>query len=139
MVGSKGGGRLNHRYWLVNVGYKNPISIHRLVALHFVHNNDPENKTDVDHINFNIDDNRADNLRWVTKSENQKHSGKRLAEKRRGNLHYRIVLTDEQCKEIFKLREQKVKYKDIAKMYGIKENTICSMVVRGRNHIKNIE
>jgi hypothetical protein len=134
LIGSKSGGNLNHKYWLTSQG-----SIHRLVALHFVPNPDPINKTDVDHINFNIDDNRAVNLRWVTKSENQLHSGKRLAEKRRGNLHWKKILTDEQCKEIFKLREQKIKYKDIAKMYGVKENTICSMVVRGRNHIKNIE
>jgi hypothetical protein len=139
LIGSKGGGRLNHRYWLANVGTNNTTSIHRLVALYFVFNDDPINKTDVDHINFDIDDNRAVNLRWVTKSENQLHSGKRLAEKRRGNLHWKKILTDEQCKEIFKLREQKIKYKDIANMYGVKENTVCSMVLRGRNHIKNIE
>lgn len=93
-----------------------PISIHRLVALHFVHNDDPINKTDVDHINYNIDDNRAVNLRWVSKSENSLHSGKRLAIDRRGNKHWKKILTDEQCKEIFKLRLQGVKYTELKKI-----------------------
>lgn len=134
LIGSKGAGKLNHKYWLVMVG--KPISIHRLVALHFVYNDDPINKTDVDHINYNIDDNRAVNLRWVSKSENSLHSGKRLAIDRRGNKHWKKILTDEQCKEIFKLRLQGVKYKDIAKIYGVKENTVCSMVSRGRRHLE---
>lgn len=135
LVGSKNMGNTPHKYWGCSIS-GTPISIHRLVAFHFVDNDDPINKTDVDHINFNIDDNRAVNLRWVTKSENQKHSGKRLAEKRRGDLHYRKVLTDEQCKEIFALRLQGVKYKDIAAKYGVKENTICAMVSRGRRHLE---
>jgi hypothetical protein len=43
--------------------------VSRLVALTFIPN--PENKPDVDHINRNVEDNRLENLRWVTKSENQ--------------------------------------------------------------------
>ena len=42
--------------------------IHRLVLETFVGN--PENKPQVDHINTIRDDNRLDNLRWVTVSEN---------------------------------------------------------------------
>jgi hypothetical protein len=42
--------------------------IHRLVALHFVDN--PEGKPEVDHIDHNRQNNNADNLRWLTKSEN---------------------------------------------------------------------
>lgn len=43
--------------------------IHQLVALTFIPN--PENKPYVDHINGVRWDNRAENLRWVTQSENQ--------------------------------------------------------------------
>ena len=43
--------------------------IHRMVAECFIPN--PENKPFVDHINENKGDNRVDNLRWATNSDNQ--------------------------------------------------------------------
>lgn len=42
--------------------------VSRLVAMHFIPN--PYNKKYVDHVNTNIHDNRAENLRWVTAEEN---------------------------------------------------------------------
>jgi len=49
-------------------GKKKWITIHRLVALHYIPN--PDNKPHVDHINRIKTDNRVENLRWVTRSEN---------------------------------------------------------------------
>ena len=45
------------------------VKVSRLVAAAFLPN--PENKPYVDHVNRDPEDNRAENLRWVTQSENQ--------------------------------------------------------------------
>ena len=45
--------------------------VHRIVAGAFIPN--PDNKPEVDHINGKKDDNRAENLRWVTRSENSRN------------------------------------------------------------------
>ena len=47
--------------------------IHRLVAEHFVTNDNPKINIVVDHINENKLNNNATNLRWTTHSENTKH------------------------------------------------------------------
>lgn len=46
---------------------------HRIIALQFIENDDPENKTEIDHINHNRTDFHIENLRWVSHSENNKN------------------------------------------------------------------
>lgn len=61
----------SHGYLFVNLrkdGKCRSHRIHRLIAEAFIGN--PENKTDIDHINTVKTDNRIENLRHVTKSEN---------------------------------------------------------------------
>ena len=49
---------------------------HRVIAEHFIYNDDKEHKTYVDHINHNHKDNHVDNLRWVTARENNRNRSK---------------------------------------------------------------
>ena len=49
------------------------VQIHRLLAYTFIPNDDPIHKIQIDHINYNRQDNRIENLRWVSCSSNLKN------------------------------------------------------------------
>ena len=49
--------------------------IHRLIALHFIPN--PNNYPFIDHININPSDNSIDNLRWCSRSQNNRNIKKK--------------------------------------------------------------
>ena len=55
---------------------KRTYTVHRLVAKAFIPN--PDNKKEVNHKNGITSDNRASELEWVTRSENEKHAWKFL-------------------------------------------------------------
>lgn len=55
---------------------------HRVVARCFCYNDDPKHKTDVNHKDGNKTNNSADNLEWVTRSENVKHAYDNCLEKK---------------------------------------------------------
>ena len=52
------------------------LSIHRLIATHFIPN--PENKLQVDHIDNDRLNNSIDNLRWATNGENGRNKTKKI-------------------------------------------------------------
>lgn len=62
-------------YLMIGLSENNIVKkylIHRLVATAFIPN--PEEKSDVDHINHNMRNNHISNLRWVSHQENLHHS-----------------------------------------------------------------
>lgn len=67
-------------YQMVRIYFDNKefksISVHRLVAIAFVHNPRPNEYDQVNHINGEKDDNHVENLEWCNNSMNQKHAYK---------------------------------------------------------------
>lgn len=113
--------------------------IHRLVAETFIPN--PENKTQVNHIDGNKHNNRVENLEWCTPLENNLHAVKTGLNKKDRNFMIKIAncenhkkamarkrkLTNEQILEIRKSKESEYK---IAEKYNVCRSHIHNIKVR---------
>lgn len=121
--------------------------VHRLVAEAFIHN--PDKKPQVNHINGIKDDNRVNNLEWVTPKENIIHgyknslmnSHKRRGERKntQGENHPKARLTEEEVKS---MREKNAKDPKkfnsvkLSKMFGVSAGYVRLVLTRKRwNHI----
>lgn len=102
--------------------------IHRLVAETFIPN--PENKKEVNHKDLNKQNNKADNLEWVSRSENMKHAYDNGAIKIPNGgkeTQWKRVLTDEQAREIrntYIPHSKEFGMKALAKKYRVSESVV---------------
>jgi hypothetical protein len=102
----------------INNGKGKSCRIHRLIALHYIPN--PENKPEVDHINRDRTDNRIENLRWATKSENMQNKGVAKSNKLGiKNIHY-----EEQYGKSSYRYQKKINGKNIRKRFKTLEEAI---------------
>ena len=101
--------------------------VHRLVAHVFVPN--PSKKPNVNHLDGNKLNNRAENLEWVTQKENVHHAMANGFKKSiRGDASPTSKLTWKEVRDIRKLSEEGVSSVVLAKMYGVHYNTINDVV-----------
>jgi len=97
--------------------------VHRFVAEAFVPN--PDNKPVVNHKDGNKKNCKADNLEWMTYSENTLHSFKNgLQRKIFGNKNYITKIKDQDVLKIRELISQGKTNKEIAKIYGVNPSQI---------------
>jgi hypothetical protein len=100
--------------------------VHRLVAIHFIPN--PENKSDVNHINGNKGDNRVENLEWNTESENIKHAIRTgLKVIKNGQEHSVSKLTNEDVLNIRDELNKKTSQYFLANKYKVTQSCISNI------------
>lgn len=123
----------NKPYMMISIN-KKTYSVHRLVAIAFIPN--PENKREVNHIDFDTLNNNASNLEWVTAKENKIHSREHMSLAKQGEKHPKSTMTDETALKIkIDRKVNKLKYKQLAKKYNLPEHTIANVATRYFRHL----
>lgn len=112
-------------YGRVQIGRKFYF-VHRLVAELYVTN--PDGKPQVNHINGDKTDNRADNLEWVTNKENRSHAVKKGLHPKGEDCPWHKLTED----DVLYIRENPLglMQKELAEMFGVKPSTISGIVTR---------
>lgn len=112
-------------------GLKESWLVHRVVASAYLPQPEPD-KTQVNHKNSIRNDNRVDNLEWVTPSENSLHGFAEGNHSVVGAKHPRAKFTDEDILVVRRRSAAGETYASIAKDYGVSYQAI-SYIARKLN------
>lgn len=113
-------------------------TVHKLVMGAFVGSRPEE--MEVNHIDGNKLNNRLENLEYVTRSENCKHSFVMGLQCNKGVRHSQARLNDEKVIEIRKLCGDGLTRKEVAEMFGVTAGQITNIMCgRGWKHVKSLE
>jgi hypothetical protein len=131
-----------YRTMMLLNGKLKTVKLHRVVAEAWIEN--PLNKLQVNHINFERDDNRVSNLEWATPSENALHSYNNGRIKKpictnfvKGSKVGTAKLNEEQVKEIRQKFKPRIYTREmLAKEYGVSHHTIKDVILRRWKHVK---
>ena len=116
-----GSGRKGRKTW----------RLHRLVATIFIPN--PNNLSDINHINFDRSDNRVCNLEWISHTDNVRYSYKHGRHEGRqvGEKNNKARLTEEQVIDIRRKYDSgEMTQIELAKEYNVGWSTIYNIVNR---------
>ena len=108
----------SYGYRLVSIKGKRFI-VHRLIAMAFIPN--PENKPEVNHKNGIKNDNRLENLEWVTHEENHIHASINGLTAH-GENHYKAKLNEFQIRVIRKCDD--LIQKELAEIFNINQSNV---------------
>lgn len=100
--------------------------VHVLVAKAFIPN--PKNKPEVNHINGIKDDNRVENLEWVTREENTAHAVENGL-KAHGEINGNSKLTEDEVREIYRIyNETDLSCKSVAEKFGVRAMAVHRII-----------
>ena len=122
---------------LTKDGKEQHCLIHRLVAEAFIPN--PNNLPEVNHKDGNKENNRIDNLEWVTSRENKIHAQKNNLIKPRVQFKTRVYLTEKQIKWIrlnYIPRDSEFGGSALAKKFNV-DRSVITNIIQGHT-FKNI-
>jgi hypothetical protein len=106
---------------LINDKNKKTKYVHRLVAEAFLEN--AKNNLCVNHINGVKNDNRVENLEWLSYSENSIHAFKNNLQPK-GQDRKQSKLTD---KEVLEIRGSDLRNVELSRLYNISKSTISGI------------